>query len=47
VHRDVMAAMRHLPAQYFKKRLSPMWPNDLVGHSSEHRRRHLETIDAS
>ena len=41
-HKETMAAMRHLPDQYFQKRLSPLWPNDLVGHSAEHRRRHLE-----
>ncbi len=22
-----------------------IWPNDLIGHSAEHRRRHLETPD--
>jgi hypothetical protein len=43
IHRDVIAAMRRLPDQYFLKRLSPIWPNDLVGHSAEHRRRHLES----
>jgi len=43
VHRDVARAMRALPPAYFAKRLSPYWPNDLVGHSAEHRRRHLET----
>lgn len=42
IHRETMAAMRRLPAQYFQKRLSSIWPNDLVGHSAEHRRRHLE-----
>ncbi|HUQ42703.1 MAG TPA: maleylpyruvate isomerase N-terminal domain-containing protein [Candidatus Limnocylindrales bacterium] len=45
VHRDVMTAMRALPDEYFRKRFSPQWPNDLVGHSAEHRRRHLETPD--
>ena len=44
VHREVMAAMRALPPAYFAKRLSPYWPNDLVGHSAEHRRRHLEAV---
>ena len=43
VQKDVRAAMRALPAAYFAKRLSPIWPNDLVGHSAAHRRRHLET----
>jgi hypothetical protein len=42
IHRETMAAMRHLPAQYFRKRRSSIWPNDLVGHSAAHRRRHLE-----
>jgi hypothetical protein len=42
VQRDVRRAMRALPPAYFAKRLSPIWPNDLVGHSAEHRRRHLE-----
>src|ERR1700687_3317179 len=42
VHTDTMQAMRRLPEQYFRKRLSPLWPNDLIGHSAEHRRRHLE-----
>ena len=45
IHKEVMTAMRRLPDQYFRKRLSPIWPNDLVGHSAEHRRRHLEATD--
>ena len=43
VHRETMAAMRTLPPAYFAKRFSPLWPNDLIGHSAEHRRRHLQT----
>ena len=43
VHRETMAAMRALPPAYFAKRFSPSWPNDLIGHSAEHRRRHLES----
>lgn len=43
VHRETMAAMRALPPAYFAKRFSPLWPNDLIGHSAEHRRRHLES----
>lgn len=43
VQRDIRKAMRALPPAYFAKRLSPYWPNDLVGHSAEHRSRHLET----
>jgi uncharacterized damage-inducible protein DinB len=46
IHRETMAAMRGLPDEYFRKRLSPMWPNDLIGHSAEHRRRHLEPVDS-
>jgi hypothetical protein len=42
VHAHTMEAMHRLPEQYFSKRLSPLWPNDLIGHSAEHRRRHLE-----
>ena len=42
IHKDVMTAFRRLPEQYFRKRRSSIWPNDLVGHSAEHRRRHLE-----
>jgi hypothetical protein len=44
IQRETIAAMRALPDEYFRKRLSPSWPNDLVGHSAEHRRRHLETL---
>lgn len=43
VGRDIKAAMRALGPEYYAKRVSPQWPNDLVGHSAEHRRRHLET----
>jgi len=42
IHKETMTAMRRLPDQYFRRRLSSIWPNDLVGHSAEHRRRHLE-----
>jgi hypothetical protein len=42
VGREIRRAMRALPAEYYAKRVSPQWPNDLVGHSAEHRRRHLE-----
>ena len=42
VGRDIRRAMRVLAPEYFAKRVSPQWPNDLVGHSAEHRRRHLE-----
>jgi hypothetical protein len=42
VGRDIRKAMRALGPEYFAKRVSPQWPNDLVGHAAEHRRRHLE-----
>lgn len=45
VHKETMTALRRLPDQYFRRRLSSIWPNDLVGHSAEHRRRHLEAPD--
>ena len=44
VHRDVMRALRELPDAYFRKRRSPTWPNDLVGHARAHRVRHLEAV---
>ena len=47
IHRETMAAMRALPPAYFAKRFSPIWPNDLIGHSAEHRRKHLEALDKS
>ena len=43
VHRDVIAALRSRPEDYFRDPpRSPAWPNDLVGHSAQHRARHLE-----
>lgn len=45
IHREVMTAFRRLPEHYFRKRRSSIWPNDLIGHSAEHRRRHLEAIE--
>ena len=42
VGREIRAALRPLGPEYFAKRVSPQWPNDLVGHAAEHRRRHLE-----
>jgi len=42
VGREIRTAMRALGPEYFAKRVSPQWPNDLVGHAAEHRRRHLE-----
>ncbi len=43
VAREIEKAMRALPPAYFAKRYSPLWPNDLIGHSAEHRAKHLET----
>ena len=43
VGREITRAMAALGPEYFAKRVSPQWPNDLVGHSAEHRKRHLET----
>ena len=43
VGREIRSAMRALGPEYYAKRFSPQWPNDLVGHSTEHRRKHLET----
>jgi uncharacterized damage-inducible protein DinB len=42
VGRKIREAMRALGPEYFAKRVSPQWPNDLVGHAAEHRKRHLE-----
>jgi len=42
VGREIRTAMRALGPEYFAKRVSPLWPNDLIGHAAEHRRRHLE-----
>jgi hypothetical protein len=42
VGREIRAAMRALGNEYYAKRVSPQWPNDLVGHSTVHRERHLE-----
>jgi hypothetical protein len=46
IHREVMAALRARPASYFTDTpRSPMWPNDLIGHSAQHRTRHLESLE--
>jgi uncharacterized damage-inducible protein DinB len=42
VGQEIRSAMRALGPEYYAKRFSPQWPNDLVGHSAEHRRKHLE-----
>ena len=42
-HREAIAALRALPAERLSGRLrSAQWPFDLVGHSTEHRVRHIE-----
>ncbi|MBI3521710.1 MAG: maleylpyruvate isomerase N-terminal domain-containing protein [Chloroflexi bacterium] len=42
-HEAVVKALRAMPADYFSgKTHSVHWPFDLVGHSTEHRVRHLE-----
>jgi len=42
MHRKVMRTLRALPAEIFTSKRSSHWPADLVGHSTQHRRRHLE-----
>lgn len=42
LHREAVSALRALPKEAFAAKRSPYWPNDLIGHSAEHRRRHLE-----
>ena len=43
-HRAMQRALRAAPADYFAKRHSAQWPFDAVGHSEEHRRKHLEPL---
>ena len=47
-HRAAQRAMRNAlraaPPEYFRKQRSPQWPFDAVGHSAEHRRKHLEPL---
>ena len=45
--RAVLKALRELPDEYFKRERSTQWPFDLVGHSEEHRRKHLEPVLAA
>ena len=48
VHREVRAALRALPDEYFTRTpRGPAWPNDLVGHPAGHRTRHLEALLAA
>lgn len=38
VHADVLAALRDVPdATFTGRERSPRWPDDLIGHSAEHR----------
>lgn len=43
-HRAMLKALRAAPPAYFAKQRSAQWPFDAVGHSEEHRRRHLEPL---
>jgi hypothetical protein len=47
-HRAAQRAMRNAlraaPPEYFRKQRSARWPFDAVGHSAEHRRKHLEPL---
>ncbi len=43
VQKDVLAALREAPAEWFSKRdRSPDWPYDLLGHSAFHRVKDIE-----
>ncbi len=43
VQKDVLAALREAPAEWFSKRdRSPDWPSDLLGHSEFHRVKDIE-----
>ena len=42
IQRQISKAMRALPAAYYAKRFSSLWPYDLAGHSTWHREHHLE-----
>lgn len=42
MHREIMRTLRALPAEVFTSKRSSNWPADLVGHSAQHRKRHLE-----
>ena len=43
VQKDVLAALREAPAEWFSKRdHSPDWPYDLLGHSASHRVKDIE-----
>ena len=42
--RAMLKALRAAPPDYFRKQHSAQWPFDAVGHSAEHRRKHLEPL---
>jgi hypothetical protein len=43
VHKDVLAALREAPAEWFSGRgRGPDWPYDLLGHSADHRLKDIE-----
>jgi hypothetical protein len=42
--RAMLRALRAAPPEYFRKQRSGQWPFDAVGHSAEHRRKHLEPL---
>jgi hypothetical protein len=42
--RAMLKALRAAPPEYFRKQRSAQWPFDAVGHSAEHRRKHLEPL---
>jgi hypothetical protein len=45
--RAMLKALRAAPPEYFAKQRSAQWPFDAVGHSAEHRRKHLEPLRAA
>ena len=42
--RAMLRALRAAPPEYFRKQRAAQWPFDAVGHSAEHRRKHLEPL---
>jgi hypothetical protein len=42
--RAMVKALRAAPPDYFRKQRSAQWPFDAVGHSAEHRLKHLEPL---
>jgi hypothetical protein len=43
--RAMLKALRAAPPEYFRKQRAAQWPFDAVGHSAEHRRKHLEPLE--